>query len=101
QEVSLCSYLVQVCSRLLCPSLAEETTAAAMDGVSARDALAAAEGASTVSKAVTAGGALGVLDALEACFPARQELWWAYQLCLTGGIRQFRAEKGVKEDGTI
>lgn len=72
QEVSTCSYFVQVCSRLLCPALGEE------DAVSATKAARAIEGgqppASGVAKSSmvpNAGGVLGILEELDACFPLK------------------------------
>lgn len=56
QEVSKCSYLVQVCSQLLCPDLAEDK----LDVRNGDDRLAAGPA-----------GVLDVLHALEGCFPAR------------------------------
>lgn len=72
QEVSVCSYLVQVCSRLLCPALAEGVQEEVVPhqrvpdlGKKSPDAVGVA------SPRATAGGVLDVLKELEACFPVK------------------------------
>lgn len=56
QEVEKCSYLVQVCSRLLCPHLAQDAEDGGGDGG---------------QSAVAPSGIMDVLDALETCFPVK------------------------------
>ncbi|CAM9104501.1 unnamed protein product [Ectocarpus fasciculatus] len=96
QEVSICSYLVQVCSRLLCP--------AASDGLT----LGLGQEAAVSSGVVVAhmwgkvGGVLGLLQELEACFPPKKETWWAYKLCFSWkGMSQYHEDVFRKADGSL
>lgn len=64
----MCSYVVKVCSQLLCPSLVEDSERG--PGAAGRGPVDNAVG---LSEGATTGGALDVLDALESCFPLRLE----------------------------
>lgn len=60
----MCSYLIQVCSRLLCPVVKDNVTDGGGD-----------EARNSKGVAVTVGhrsaGVLGILQGLEACFPPK------------------------------
>ena len=65
QEVALCTYLVRVCSKLLCPEPAEGGKV----NTGSRGAIGPED--SSASPVATAGGVIGILEALEACFPTK------------------------------
>ncbi|CAM9328576.1 unnamed protein product [Ectocarpus sp. 4 AP-2014] len=93
QEVSTCSYLVQVCSRLLCP--------AATDGLTLGLGQEAVVSSGVVVEGKV-GGVLGLLQELEACFPPKKEAWWAYKLCIsTTGFSQYHEDLFRKADGSL
>ena len=71
QEVSTCSYLVQVCSRLLCPALGEENAFGATNARAIGGGQPSSSGAAKSSMVPHAGGVLGILEELEACFPPK------------------------------
>lgn len=67
----MCSYLVQVCSRLLCPALADEDSQSAGHRRTVGIGASSAREVATASGGSKAGGVLGILEELEACFPPR------------------------------
>lgn len=98
QEVSTCSYLVQVCSRLLCPALEQEAFGASNTARAIGGGQPSASGAAKSSMVPNAGGVLGILEELEACFPMKHEAWWTYRLCFSTGISQFHADLTQKDE---
>eukprot|EP00904_Undaria_pinnatifida_P009392 jgi/Undpi1/5583/HiC_scaffold_2.g00859.m1 len=98
QEVSVCSYLVQVCSRLLCPTLGEDHAPSANSARAISGGQPSSSGAAKSSVVPNAGGVLGILEELDTCFPVRHETWWSYRLCFSTGISQYHAELSSKLD---
>ncbi|CAM9390351.1 unnamed protein product [Laminaria digitata] len=99
QEVSTCSYLVQVCSRLLCPALGEENVFGTTNMGASGGGQPSSSGAAKSSMAPNAGGVLGIIEELEACFPLKHEAWWSYRLCFLTGISQLHVDLAAKGEG--
>ncbi|CAN0097078.1 unnamed protein product [Scytosiphon promiscuus] len=95
REVSTCSYLVQVCSQLLCPD--DENEVAHGKGVDAKPSSDVA----VAGMGHTIGGVRGILQELEGCFPPKKESWWSYKLCFSKGISQYHEDMFWKADGSL
>lgn len=67
QEISVCSYLAQVCSRLLCPAATDEMKVVHGRGKQA----VTSSGVAVASVGHRLGGVFGILQQLEACFPPK------------------------------
>ena len=93
QEISTCSYLAKVCSRLLCPAAADELAVGQGEGGAVSSGVGAL--------ATEVGGVLGILQELEACFPPKKDTWWSYKLCLLEGMSQYHEDLFQKTDGTL
>eukprot|EP00903_Cladosiphon_okamuranus_P007027 g6833.t1 len=95
QEVSVCSYLAQVCSRLVCPAVTDEV----VHGKGTEAATSSGVAVSSVGRRL--GGVLGILQRLEICFPPKKDSWWSYKLCLSTGISQYHEDVFQKADGGL
>eukprot|EP00752_Nemacystus_decipiens_P011291 g10034.t1 len=97
QEISVCSYLAQVCSRLLCPAATDEREVVHGQGKEA----AISSGVAVASVGHRLGGVFVILQQLEACFPPKKDSWWSYKLCLSTGISQYHEDLFQKNDGSL
>lgn len=63
----MCSYLAQVCSRLLCPAATDDVEVVHRRGKEATTS----SGVAVASVGHRLGGVFGILQQLEACFPPK------------------------------